>query len=284
MKRNWELDEIIDHFTFLPNELTQVGNKTGETRLGFGVMFKYFQYEARFPNYKNEVPIEIIEYIAKQLDVAPFVFDKYDWSGRNIKYHRAQIRTFFGFREATTEDIQLTKEWLCKQVLYQNFEIENLKEEAYKRFRESSIEPPTLEQINRLTKSAIRTYGDQFLQETYSQLSLSTRYQMNLLIETLALYDETEADDNIEEKSMSFGDLRADPGRIGLESVFKEINKLQTIRQLNLPDNLFNKVPTKVIKRYKQRAVSEKLMELRRHPDKMLLSFGLEKGKLPIIL
>lgn len=49
---------------------------------------------------------------------------------------------------------------------------------------------------------------------------------MDLLIETLALYDETEADDNFEEKSMSFGDLRADPGRIGLESVFKEINRV----------------------------------------------------------
>jgi len=92
---------------------------------------------------------------------------------------------------------------------------------------------------------------------------------MDILIEALALYDETEIDDRNEEKSISFGELRADPGRIGLESVFKEIAKLQTIRELNLPDNLFNKVPAKVIKRYKQRAVSEKLMELRRHPDKM---------------
>ena len=40
MKKIWELNEIIDHFTFLPNEFAQIGNKTGETRLGFGVMFK----------------------------------------------------------------------------------------------------------------------------------------------------------------------------------------------------------------------------------------------------
>ena len=131
MKKNWELDDIIDHFTFLPNEFAQIGNKTGETRLGFGVMFKFFQHEARFPYNKNEIPTEIIEYIAKQLEVAPFIFDKYDWNGRNIKYHRSQIRTFFGFKEATLEDIQTTKDWLCKQVLYQNFEIENLKEEAF---------------------------------------------------------------------------------------------------------------------------------------------------------
>lgn len=39
MKRNWELDELIEHFTFLPNEKQQVGNKSGETRLGFAVLF-----------------------------------------------------------------------------------------------------------------------------------------------------------------------------------------------------------------------------------------------------
>ncbi len=269
MKRIWTLEEIIDHFTFLPNESALIGNKTGETRLGFGVMFKFFQYEARFPNHKNEIPKEIIEYIAKQLDVAPFIFDKYDWQGRNIKYHRSQIRTFFGFKEATMEDVQVIKDWLCKQVLYQNFEVENLKEEAYKRFRELSLEPPTPDQINRLTRSAVRTYEDQFFQETYQQLSMSNRAKMDVLIETLALFDDTEVEDRIEGKSISFTELRADPGRIGLESVFKEISKLQTIRQLNLPGDLFNKVPPKVIKRYKQRAVSEKLMELRRHPDKV---------------
>ncbi|AJY74626.1 hypothetical protein VN24_08590 [Paenibacillus beijingensis] len=33
MKRSWELDELIEHFTFLPNEMQQVGNKSGEMRL-----------------------------------------------------------------------------------------------------------------------------------------------------------------------------------------------------------------------------------------------------------
>ena len=60
MKKNWELDDIIDSFTFLPNELDQVGNKTGETRLGFGVMFKFFQHDARFPYHKKEVPMKLL--------------------------------------------------------------------------------------------------------------------------------------------------------------------------------------------------------------------------------
>lgn len=90
---------------------------------------------------------------------------------------------------------------------------------------------------------------------------------MDELISSLATYDETEIDYNTDGDTMSFSELRADPGRIGLESVFREIMKLRTIQQLELPDNLFSTVPHKIVKRYKLRAVSEKLPELRRHPE-----------------
>lgn len=41
MKRNWELDELIEHFTILPNEMRLIENKTGETRIGFAVLLKF---------------------------------------------------------------------------------------------------------------------------------------------------------------------------------------------------------------------------------------------------
>jgi len=87
-KRNWELDELIDHFTMLPNEMELLGNKTGTSRLGFAIILKFFQYEASFPSNKNEIPKEVILYISKQLGIDASTFDNYDWAGRNIKYHR----------------------------------------------------------------------------------------------------------------------------------------------------------------------------------------------------
>lgn len=35
MKRTWTEEELLEHFTLLPNELNAVGNKSGATRLGF---------------------------------------------------------------------------------------------------------------------------------------------------------------------------------------------------------------------------------------------------------
>ncbi|MEQ8192471.1 MAG: DUF4158 domain-containing protein [Candidatus Eremiobacterota bacterium] len=63
---NWEIDELIENFTFLPNEMSQIGNKTDENRLGFAVIFKFFQQEARFPITKHEIPKVVIDFIAKQ--------------------------------------------------------------------------------------------------------------------------------------------------------------------------------------------------------------------------
>lgn len=70
MKRNWELDELIEHFTLMPQEMRLVGNKAGETRLGFSVILKYFQHEGRFPNHRIEVPNTVVEFIAKQIESA----------------------------------------------------------------------------------------------------------------------------------------------------------------------------------------------------------------------
>jgi hypothetical protein len=266
VKRNWEIDELIEYFTFLPNELSLIGNKTSGNRLGFSVLFKFFQYEARFPRNKSEIPKEIILFISKQLNLNPSLFDKYDWTGRVIKYHRAQIRDFFKFREATAKDIDNVTEWLCKHVFYHNADIDNLKQEAYNKFRELNIESPTPDRMNRITKSAIFTYENQFFQETFNKLSKDTLIKMDTLIKDLTAYDENEIDCR-QRDFLSFSQLRADPGRIGLESVFKEIIKLKTIRQINIPDNLFNNVPQKILKKYKQRAVSEDSRELRRHPE-----------------
>lgn len=56
-----------DHTPY--NEMKLIENKIGETRIGFAVLLKFFQNEARFPTYK--VPKAVIAYIAKQTGKHP---------------------------------------------------------------------------------------------------------------------------------------------------------------------------------------------------------------------
>lgn len=266
LKRNWEIDELIEHFTFLPHELKLIINKTGATRLGFAVLFKFFQLEARFPTNKTEIPNVIIEYISKQTDSDPSLFNSYTWTDRKGKYHKAQIRDYFGFSGTTVAVTEQVTAWLNSHINHHNADYEYLKDVAYKKFRELKVEPPTVDRIDRIIKSVVYKYETGFFQETFYKIPQRTLSKIDILINDLTSQEELELQDD---SSLSFSELRADPGRISLESVFSELKKLRTLQELNLPNDLFSGIPNKTLKKYKQRAVSEDIRELRRHPEEI---------------
>ncbi len=74
MKRTWDIEELVEHFTLLPQDMDLLANKTGPTRFGFAVLLKYFQYEARFPAAKQDVPKALITYLANQLNLSPELY------------------------------------------------------------------------------------------------------------------------------------------------------------------------------------------------------------------
>jgi hypothetical protein len=47
MKRDWDLHELIEHWTLVPRELELLRNKTGATRLGYAVSLNFFQQTAQ---------------------------------------------------------------------------------------------------------------------------------------------------------------------------------------------------------------------------------------------
>lgn len=215
MKRNWELDELIEHFTILPNEMKLVENKLAENKIGFAVLLKFFQNEARFPTHKFEVPKAVISYIAKQIFCESELYAQYDWNGRTIKAHRVQIREFFEFREVTVQDSQDVSEWLRQHVLHHNQDWEQVMDVVYRRFRELKVEPPTPDRVERLIRSAIHTYEEQFFQATLQKLPPTTPAKLDALIESIVLLDDIDEAPGEESGRISFHELKADPGRPG---------------------------------------------------------------------
>lgn len=121
MKRRWTEEELVERWTLFPDELALVGAKTGHTRFGFAVMLRFFAGEGRFPIDKHEVPADVLRFIGEQVGAGPETgpegWMRYDWDGRSIKYHRSEIRRFFGFREATATDGEGVASWLLEEVL-----------------------------------------------------------------------------------------------------------------------------------------------------------------------
>jgi len=52
----WEPEELIACWTLVEADQELVANKSGATRLGFALLLKFFELEARFPRDVSELP------------------------------------------------------------------------------------------------------------------------------------------------------------------------------------------------------------------------------------
>src|SRR5579884_1602305 len=245
MKRQWENEELIEHWILGPWDLAQLGNKTGATRLGFAVLLKFFQREGHFPSFKNEIPGVVISFVATQVGVDASTYLQYDWQGRTIKDHRAEIRRLLNFRESTVADAEQMQQWLIAEVLPQEHQDERLREQVYQWFKHEHLEPPTPDRVSRLIRSALRTFEQQLYDTTLARLPEETQAALEALlqaeiVEPAERQVEAEAGDGqAKERAQAISplqQLRMDPGRVGLATMLEEMAKLRRIRELGLPD------------------------------------------------
>jgi hypothetical protein len=201
-------------------------------------------------------------YLADQLGLSRDEFAEYDLSGRSGERDRAQIRTLLGFRRVTIEDAEALVVWLRREVLPSDHKVEHLHEAVLGWCRSNRIEPPTPPRIDRLVGSALNAYETDFFAASYERIPGPCRAAMDALLQT----PHDPGDDGVTEAT-PLAELRGDPGRPSLESVLKEISKLQRIVALGLPGTLFQAIPPKVLEKYRLRAAGEPPRELRRHPE-----------------
>jgi Domain of unknown function (DUF4158) len=244
MKQQWTTQELLDHWTLIAQEMTliQSVSQTAYNQFGYGLLFKIFQRDGKFPQRKQDVPPVIMEHIGRQLRVPEEALDFYSWTGRTAKRHRVHIRKLLGFTIGTVSDAHAISVWLSSQALVgEDRHIDRLKEAVYTRFKNLKIEPPEPKSIDRLIRSAVRNVDEQFYSATTERLSRQTREKLDALLRPAALVDGTVGTDSIRQG------LRSEAGPSSLESVFTEIEKLQRIRSLGLPADLFSQTSRKLV-------------------------------------
>lgn len=260
----------MERWTLFPDELALVAGRTGYTRLGFAVVLRFFAGEGRFPRDKHEVPAEVLRFVGEQVGTGPEAgpegWLRYDWGGGSVKYHRAQIREFFGFREATTQDGEDVAGWLLAEVLPREQDARKLQEAFHWRCRALKIEPPTPGRIERLIASAAHRFEERFCSSVFGRLPEDALPKMDALLATGQ--DETATEDPAlsDPRRSVLAWVKADPGRASLEAVLDEVQKLARVREVGLQADLFAGDPPALVKEYRRRAMVEVASELRAHP------------------
>lgn len=258
-----------DQWVLAPAERHLVMTKNRANRLGFAILLTFFRERGRFPRDESEVEAQGIAALSKQLDVPTPVDGEAFLTGRTAERLRAEIRVRFGFREAAVADAEALTVWLRDHVAGEvGGEIEPMIERLEARCRELAIEPPTADRVERIARTALRTHEDRFHAGVYERLSPATRERLDALLRP----DRADGDDPAQDDAAGSAPavllkLRGSPGRPSLASMQDELAKLELIRQIALPADLFHRASQSDLERCRRRVSVEVPRDLRRHPD-----------------
>ena len=239
MRREWEPEDLIAAWTLLDSDWDLIKNKAGATRLGFCLLLKFFEQEARFPRHAGELPKAAVDYVAGQVKVDPALLADYDWSGRSIERHRPQIREALGFREPTRADEDALAEWLATEMCPMVLTDDGLRTALLARCRNLRIEPPG--RVERILGACRARFEREFCLKVLNVLSADS---------ARALWELATGEDGF------LLELKTDPGRLGLETLLEEIVKLRRAKALGLPADLFGGVSDKLVASWRARAMA----------------------------
>ena len=263
MKREWDIEDLIEHFTLSKPERDLLRGKIETHQLGLAVLLKGLQYEGAFFKLKRDIPGVVLEFVAQQLAIEAETFHHYDWSGRTIKQHRAVIRNYLGFRRAQAADRVRLARWLIEQptLRYEHGQ-GHWVHQAYEHLRELRIEPFSADKMERIVRSALNTYQNQMCQTIQARLSETIKQQLNGLLDSV-VSSQIPAENPWSRLAL----LKDDPDGANLKTVLEAGEKLQMLRAVGLPAHVFETIDPKWIDLYCQRAIAEHPSDLKRHPD-----------------
>jgi len=270
-----DLDELVEFWTLLDVELEQVGAKRGAARLGFAVLLKYFTRHGRFPRGRSELPDAAVEFVAGQVGVPAAELGFYEWAGRTVEAHRAQIRKHLGFRECSVEDAEKLTAWLARQVCEAERSRDRVRDALLARCRAERIEPPAVARVERVVGSALRRAEKTLTERIAARLSAVTADRIHALVGE-GVPDEPDLGDVGDRRRASGTTLLAyikdRPGNVSLESMLIEIDRLLAVGGVELPGDLFADVARKVVSGWRARSAVEWPSHLREHPPELRLT------------
>jgi TnpA family transposase len=272
MKQVWAEDEIMESFTLSLEEKIELWSKTEATRLGFAILLKAFQVDWGFPRKKNEIPQSIVDYVARQCEVNAEKFEEYALDERQARRHREQIRIFLGITEYTKEHGATFKVWVCEQLLPTTHNEETIESRAIEWFRSQLIEAPPPTDLEDLIRGAIYAWEKALFEKVVAALTQDQKAKIDALL--ISSQDEEEP---VEEKRTkrkrkpivinSFFHLRKGPGKLGLNTIIEETQKLGLARSISVPMVVISHLGAHVLSKYRRRVAIQDIYDAKRSPD-----------------
>lgn len=260
MKREWTEAELDTHWALTAEEEALTVARQPSGRFSFVVLLKFFQYESRFPDSRRDLPTDVMRYLSVRLKVPLNTLDDFDWQGRTARRQRAEILKWLGIRCMEKEDWISLSSWIRIELLPADLPLEQLTERTIEWLRTQRLDIPGTTSLEKVLRAELHLFETTLLKQIYEHLTDTTRSTLDEMLEENNLVNNTQLVD----QSIKFSILRGDPGRVSLDTLLNELEKLKLIRKAVLPNSFLETLPSKWLKKFRQRAAIETIWDFRR--------------------
>ncbi|MGZ9033262.1 MAG: DUF4158 domain-containing protein [Rhodospirillales bacterium] len=258
MRRLWSTDELDERWSLSPGDLALLVGHSDAGKLGLACQLAFWRVYGCFPEEEADLAPAVIAHLAAQVGVPVEAIESYAFSSRSMRRHRKAVLDHLAVRDFDGAAEAAFRTWFRSELLPREPSPAVLEEEVNAWFaRERTLRPGGY-RLDRLIRSIRILHDDAVLASTGDRLDHDMRERLDALL----------ADDG---SGTAYTRLSVDPGKVGLESLLTEIAKLEVVRDLKLPADLFAGFHPNLIKRFRRRASVESAWELRRHPARIRL-------------
>jgi TnpA family transposase len=224
-----------------------------KTKLGFAVLLKTYQYLGFPPRQKTDIPAEIIDYIASQLNIDPHFFNDFKWKHRNWQNMLTHIRKLTGFHRFTDLDWkELTPHLFYSASIDPSFS--KIMEAGIQKCREMKAELPYEGVLKRKILKARHDFLVSLYKYLSNHLSEETKQKMMECLKT-------------KKGAGSYDWLKSSSSGFSRKSVLNDVDKLTYVRSFGVEVSLFQSVSPKVINYLWKQVSAETVSKVKRHKD-----------------
>lgn len=220
---------ILQFHTLSDSDIAIIKKRRGaENRLGFAVQLCYLRYPGIILGTKEKASLEIVEFVAQQLQISPSEWKLYGSRQNTIHEHLRELQILFGFKSFTMEIYGESLVFLDSLAMQTDKGI-FLAATLVEHLRSKLILLPSVNVIERLCSEAITKANRQIYQK---------------LTESLLSEHRTKLDDLLKLKPDSkftwLAWLRQSPSKPSSPQMLEHIERLKTLQSLKIPVQLNN--------------------------------------------